>query len=371
MQRSASSGGKMKLPAMLVAAAMAVVPIAAAGCGGGNGGGGGGGGGSNGSGLVEMLLPENVTERWEAQDKPFFIQALKKYAPNAKVEVQNALNDQSKQQSQAEAALVKGAKVLVVIPVDQKGAARIATKAKQQGASVVAYDRLILGAPIAAYVSVDGVEVGKLQGQWLEKHTKQGDNIAVINGSTTDDNAHLFADGYMSVLKPLFSSGDRKQAANVWTPGWEPPKAQSEMEQILTRTNNNIEGVLSANDGMAQAIIAALRAQGLAGKVPVTGLDGTGASLNLILKGQQGMSVYRSLREQADKTAQIVAALLKGQKPPANLVSATKDNGAGQVPWAKVTPHIIDASNANIVIKDGAATKAQVCKGIPSGKGPC
>ncbi len=349
-----------------------VVPLVAVGC----GGGGGGNSSSSGSkssagGLVEMLLPENVTERWEGQDKPFFIQALKKYAPNARVEVQNALNDQSKQQSQAEAALVKGAKVLVVIPVDQKGAARIATKAKQQGASVVAYDRLVLDAPVSAYVSVDGVEVGKLQGQWLAKHTKQGDNIAVINGSPTDDNARLFAEGYMGVLKPLFSSGDRKQAANVSTPGWEPAKAQSEMEQILTRTNNDVAGVLSANDGMAQSIISALRGQGLAGKVPVTGLDGTGASLNLILKGQQGMSVYRSLREQTDKTAQIVAALLKGQQPPSSLVGASKTNGATDVPWAKVTPRIIDASNEDLVIKDGAATKAQVCKGISGGKGPC
>jgi len=227
------------------------------------------------SGKVAFLLPENVTARWEEQDKPFFIAAMKKYAPNVQVQVVNALNDQTKQQSQAEAALTNGAKVLVIIPVDQVAAASIVNEANQQKVPVIAYDRLIKNSPVADYVSVGGVDVGKLQGQWLADHTKAGDRIAVINGSPTDDNAHLFNQGYMGVLQPLFDSGQRVQVANIWTPGWDPAKAQSEMDQILTKNSNNLQGVLSANDGMAGGIIASLQTQGLAGKVPITGLDAT------------------------------------------------------------------------------------------------
>jgi len=104
------------------------------------GGGGGNSGTSSGSdsGTVTFLLPENVTARWEEQDKPFFIQAMKKYAPNAKVNVVNAINDQSKQQSQAEAALTGGSKVLVVIPVDQVAAAAIVNSANRQKVPVIA-----------------------------------------------------------------------------------------------------------------------------------------------------------------------------------------------------------------------------------------
>lgn len=321
--------------------------------------------------LVVFLLPENVTARWESQDRPFFIAAMKKDFPSAQVEVENALNSPSTQQAQAESALSKGAKVLVVTAIDQKGAAVIVNDAKKQNVPVIAYDRLIKDSPVAYYVSVDGVKIGQLQGSWLKAHTKQGARIVVINGSPIDDNAHLFAQGYMGVLSPLFKSGARKQVANVWTPLWDPSKAQAEMEQILTKSNNGVDGVLSANDGMAGGIIAALQAQNLAGKVPVTGLDGTLNGLQLILQGKQSMTVWRSLKEQSGKAAKIVAALLKGQKPPAALFrGASKFNGAVKVPWAKVTPHIITLANMNLEIKDGAVTKAQLCKGMPK-VGPC
>lgn len=321
--------------------------------------------------LVTFLLPENVTARWESQDKPFFVAAMKRLYPSAKVEVQNALNDPAKQQAQAEAALTRGAKVLVVTAIDQKGAARIVNMANRQGVPVIAYDRLIRNSPVAYYVSVDGVRIGQLQGSWMKANTKKGDRIAVINGSPIDDNAHLFAQGYLGVLKPLFKSGQRKQVANVWTPLWDPSKAQQEMEQILTKSNNGVDAVLSANDGMASGIIAALQAQGLAGKVPVTGLDGTLGSLQLILQGKQSMTVWRSLREQASKAAQITAAILERKKPAAALFKgAKKNNGTLGVPWAKVTPIVITKANMNLEIADGAVTRAQLCKGMPK-TGPC
>ncbi len=346
----------------------AAVGLLVSACGGDTGSSSGSGGGS-----VTFLLPENVTARWEEQDKPFFIEAMKKYAPDAKVNVVNALNDQSKQQSQAEAALTGGAKVLVIIPVDQVAAAAIVKSANKQKVPVIAYDRLVKDSPVDYYVSVDGVEVGKQQGKWLAEHTKQGDNIAVINGSPTDDNAALFKKGYMSVLQPLFDSGARKQLANIDTPGWEPSKAQQEMEQVLTKSNNNVQGVLSANDGMAGGIIAALQAQGLAGKVPVTGLDGTVAADQRILKGTQSISVWRSLKQEAEISAQIAAALLKHQKPDASLFAngKTVNNGNRDVPWAPLTPQVIDKSNMNLLIADKAVSKAELCNGIPAGTGPC
>ncbi len=353
---------------MVVALLAAMVMVVIAGCSSGAGSATGGGD----SKTVAFLLPENVLPRWENEDSPFLKEALAKYVPSAELRTFNAENDSSKQQQQAEQALTEGADVLVVIAVDQTAAGVIVNQAKASNVPVIAYDRLILDSPVDYYVSVDGTKVGELQGKWLVDNTQEGDNIAVINGSESDDNAHLFNKGYMSVLQPLFDSGSRNEVYQAWTAGWDPTTAQTEMEQALTKTNNDIQGVLSANDGMAASIINALSAQGLAGKVPVTGLDGSPQALQLILQGKQGMTVYRSLKEQADKTGQIVAALLDGEKPSDDLFTGTPvNNGQVDIPWATVTPMVIDKSNVNIVMEETGLQSEDVCTGVKSGVGPC
>lgn len=318
---------------------------------------------------VAFLLPEDVTARWENVDRPFFESSLAKYAPGAEVLFYNAQNDSSTQQSQAEQALTQGVDVIVLIAIDQQAAAIIVETADAEGVPVIAYDRLVQNAPIAYYVSVDGVAIGKMQGEWLAANSAEGDNIAVINGSETDDNAILFHQGYMSVLQPLFDSGARNLVYESWTPGWDPSAAQQQMEQALTANANDIQAVLSANDGMAGAIITALGAQGMT--LPVTGLDGTTQGLNLILQGKQGMSGYRSLIEQADIAAQLAADLLAGEEPDASLFTTPVNNGLVDVPWAPVTPVVIDITNVSLVMDELGLTPADVCENVASGVGVC
>lgn len=329
--------------------------------------------------LVAFLLPENVTVRWESNDKPLFTKTLKKLVPGVKIDVLNALNDPAKQAAQAEAELTKGAKVIVAAPIDQKAFAVAARKAAAQKVPVVAYDRLIRNAKIAAYDSFDGVAVGKAQGQWLKGHTKRGDHIAIINGSFTDDNAHLFQRGYLSILNPLFASKARIRVgpkAGTWTDRWNPPTAQREMEQLLTKSKNNIQGVLSANDGMAGGIIAALKAVGKAGKVPVTGQDASVEGLQRIVIGTQGMTVLKDFRLQARAAAQITASLLKGGKCSASLCTKKVSNGAGSVPSVILPVRAIDKSNITPLVNGNwlqavfGTNKAKFCKGLPK-KGPC
>src|ERR671935_286151 len=99
--------------------------------------------------------------------------------------------------------------VALVAAFDGKGFGATAAKAISQGVKVIAYDRLISNAKVSAYISFDGVAVGKAQGKWLASHTKTGARITIINGATTDDNAHLFNKGYMSILNPLFKAHKR------------------------------------------------------------------------------------------------------------------------------------------------------------------
>jgi D-xylose transport system substrate-binding protein len=327
--------------------------------------------------LVTFLLPENVTVRWESNDKPLFTRELRKLVPGVRIDVLNALNKPETQQSQAEAALTKGSKVLVVAPIDQKAFAVVARKAAAQRVKVVAYDRLIRGAPISAYVSFDGVAVGKAQGRWLASHTKRGDRIAVINGSFTDDNAHLFQRGYLSVLNRLFNSRQRIRIGpkpGIWTDRWDPPTAQRQMEQLLTRSAN-IQGVLSANDGMAGGIIAALKSRNLAGKVPVTGQDATVEGLQRIHQGTQGQTVLKDFRSQAGAAARITAALLRGNCP-SSLCNKRVNNGAGNVPSVILPVRSIDRSNYATLVNSSwlpavfGTTKAKFCRPLPK-RGPC
>jgi D-xylose transport system substrate-binding protein len=320
--------------------------------------------------LVAFLLPENVTPRWEGFDKPTFVSAMKKLNRSAKVDVLNALNKPDTQQSQAEQELTKGAKVLVVSAIDGKAFGVVAKKAAAQGVKVIAYDRLISGAKIAAYISFDGVAVGKAQGTWMKNHTKKGARIAIINGAITDDNAHLFNKGYMGVLRPLFKSGARKvvgPASGTWTPGWDPPTAQREMEQLLTKNHNKVDAVLSANDGMAGGIIAAMKAVGK--KVPVTGQDASLEGVQNVIRGTQGMSVFKDFRLQAPAAAKIAAAILAGKKTLPG-VNKKVNNGAGSVPSVILPVVSIDKSNLSLLVKNGFIKQylgglAKVCKGVP------
>jgi D-xylose transport system substrate-binding protein len=302
-------------------------------------------------GIVAFLLPENVTPRWEGSDAPIFKQALQKLVPGVQVDVLNALNDPSKQQSQAEAELTKGAKVLVIAAVDQKAAAVIVNEAKKQGVPVIAYDRLIRNSPLAYYVSFDSVAVGKAEAKWMADHTKKGARLVIIDGSPTDDNAHLVNEGIHAVLDPLFNSKDRILVAEQWTPGWDPTKAQNEMEQILTKANNKVDGVVSANDGMSGGIIAALKAQGMAGTVKTTGQDASLEGVQNVILGYQGVTVFKDFRLQAPAAADIAAAVLKGEKP--SNINASVKNGQVDVPSVMLPVVPIDQSNAKTLVTNG------------------
>src|SRR5436190_16814264 len=169
----------------LVALAVVGLVLVISGCGSSGGGGGSGK-------TIALLLPENQTARYESHDRPDFQARLKELCSNCKLLYSNATGDATKQQSQADAALTQGAKVLVLDAVDAGAAASIVTKAKAQNVPVVSYDRLITNSPVAYYVSFDNVKVGQLQGQALAGKLKSDGKatgpIVMINGAPTDNN---------------------------------------------------------------------------------------------------------------------------------------------------------------------------------------
>jgi len=338
--------------------------------------------GPNGKGCMKVgvLLPETATSaRWDNNDRPALQADIPQQLPGATVLYNNAQGSADTQQTQAQADLTNGACILVLAPVDSVKAAAIVTAAKAKGVPVISYDRLIWSNDTNYYVSFDGVGVGKLQGQYIADHyqsyvTANGTkNTVMISGSQTDNNALLFSKGAHQALDPLFSSGALKNVYEKFTPGWVNATAQTEMQAALTANGNKVAVAYVANDGMANNVIAALKAVQLNGKVLVTGQDATVAGLQNILKGDQAMTVYKAIPKEAMATAQLVAALSKG------LDTGTLINGQsvtvpipGGVAVASIleTPVAVDKSNIQTtVIADQYVTVAQICAGLPSGTG--
>ncbi|WP_353533777.1 substrate-binding domain-containing protein [Cognatishimia sp. WU-CL00825] len=211
--------------------------------------------------------------RWEQQDAAAFLDKMKEIAPDLKVEVFNANNDTSVPRRQAEQALTQGAKVLVVIPIDGESSAIIADTAAEEGVPTIAYDRMINSPNTKFWVQADVFATGAAQAQHVVDNTKSGDTLVMLKGSPTDPNAGVIAAGQISALQPLFDSGERVLGYENWTPGWDPAIARRSMDHALTQLSNKVQGVVSSNDGNAGAAIASMEEQGMAGTVPVSGLD--------------------------------------------------------------------------------------------------
>lgn len=317
-----------------------------------------------GSGSVALLLPESKTARYESQDRPNFEKELNKLCPDCDLIYSNADQDAAKQQQQAEAAITKGAKVLVLDPVDAASAGSIVNRAQQSDIPVISYDRLITDADVDYYISFDNEQVGKLQGESLVKKLEADGNgdgtIVMINGAPTDNNAKLFKQGATSV----FESSDLKIGKEYDTPDWSPDKAQQEMEQATTALGKNgFVGVYAANDGTAGGAIAAMKSAGVNPKQrPTTGQDAELAAIQRILAGEQYMTVYKAIKPEAQQAAELAVALVRGEDPPSGLVNDEIDNGQKMVPSVLLTPVAVTKDNIDsTIIKDGFWTPQQIC----------
>jgi D-xylose transport system substrate-binding protein len=351
----------------VIAAFVGVMALALAACGGdddGNGGSSsGGGGGGGGGGSIALLLPESKTTRYESQDRPNFEKKVKELCSDCDILYSNADQDPSKQQQQAEAAITKGAKVLVLDPVDAASAGAIVNRAKQADIPVVSYDRLITDADIDYYISFDNEQVGKLQGDSLVKKLKDDGakgSIVMINGAPTDNNATLFKKGAHSVI----DSSGFKVAKEYDTPDWSPDKAQQEMEQAITAVGKGgFVGVYAANDGTAGGAIAAMKGNGVdPKKIPTTGQDAELAAIQRILAGEQYMTVYKAIKPEAEQAAELAVALAKGETPP-----PAKDkvpNGMKDVPSILLTPVAVTKDQIkDTIIKDQFLSPDDICTG--------
>lgn len=328
-----------------------------------------------GGGRIALLLPESQTARYEAADRPFFEAKFKELCPGVEIMYQNANQGAPEQQQQAEAAFAKGIKLLVIDPVDGEAAGAIVKNAKAKNIPVISYDRLIKGGSTPDYyISFDNERVGQLQAEaLLAKLTAMGvkkPRITMINGSPTDNNALLFKEGAHKAFKDKAEIVKEDAAAT-----WKPEEAQQLMEQFIAALKKDgFDGAYQANDGTAGGAIAAMKANGVDPKTkPTTGQDAEVAAIQRILSGEQYMTVYKAIQPEGEQAAALACSIVKGQQPPAGLITGKTNNGTADIPSILLTPVAVTADGSNgtksvadTVVKDkfyGADTVAQICKG--------
>lgn len=303
-------------------------------------------------------------ERWGRWDEPAIKDALA--AAGATYVSNDAKSSAETQASNVENLISQGAQVLIVLAQDGTAIRPSVASAAAQGIPVIAYDRLIED-PQTLYISFDNVEVGRIQARAISAAVPQG-NYAIIKGNKADANADFLRSGYQDVIGNAINSGAIKVVGEQYTDNWDPSKAQTNMEQILTQTENKVDAVLSENDGMAGGVVAALAAQGLAGRVPVSGQDGDAPALNRVALGLQTVDVWKDSRL-LGKAAGEAAVAMCGGATRTDAAQGGKFHTPGGLDLDSIllAPQAINVSNLNVVLDAGWISTAALCQGVPQG----
>ena len=242
-----------------------------------------GSGGGGGDCVVGVSWNNYQEERWAKWDEPALKAAIE--AGGGSYVSNDAKSSAETQASNVENLISQGANVLIILAQDGTAIKPSVASATSNGIPVIAYDRLIED-PAVLYVTFDNVEVGRMQAREIFAKVPKG-NYVIIKGNAADANADFLRGGFEEIIGDAVKAGDIKIVGETYTDNWDAALAQTEMEQFLTASNNDVQAVLSENDCMAGGVVAALEAQGLAGQVPVSGQDGDKAALNRVALGTQ------------------------------------------------------------------------------------
>lgn len=303
--------------------------------------------------VLGFSIDDLRVERW-ARDRDYFIAAAKELG--AEVIVTSADANEQKQVNQVENLISQKVDAIAIVPMNSQVFGEVIDEAHKAGIKILSYDRLILNADEDAYISFDNERVGFLQAEAVLKAVPEG-NYYMLGGAPTDNNAKLLRAGQEKALQAAVDAGKVKVIGSQWVKEWSPTEALSIMENALTAANNKIDAVVASNDGTAGGAIQALAAQGLAGKVAISGQDADLAAIKRVIEGTQTVTVYKPLQLIASEAAKLSVKLVKGE---AVEYSAKLDNGMKQVDSVLLTPIPLTKENVMKVVEDGFYTKEQV-----------
>lgn len=306
--------------------------------------------------VIGVALPSKTSENWVLAGG-LFEDGLKEAGYTGDVQYAGASGTVADQQGQISSMITKGAKVIVIGAADSGQLSTQVQEAKDAGATVIAYDRLILNSEgVDYYIAFDNFKVGQLQGTALLEGMKANKptgpyTIELFAGSPDDSNAKVFFDGAMEVLQPAIDSGevvvgsgqtDFKQAT---TDGWKAENAQRRMDSLITSTyaSQELDGVLSPNDTLARAVLTSVKGAGKPLPV-VTGQDSEVESVKSIVAGEQYSTINKDTRKLVAATIDMIDELRDGKEATVN-DTESYDNGVKVVPSQLLEPLIVTKEN--------------------------
>lgn len=346
------------------AAVAAIAALALTACGRaepGTTGGGTGAAGFEQSSSIGVALPQKTSENWVLAEK-LFNDGLS--SAGFKPDVQFANGGVSEQQNQISAMITKGAKVIIVGAIDGAQLGTQLKQAKDSGATIIAYDRLLLNTEnVDYYVAYDNFKVGVLQGEALlegmqAKKATGPYNIELFAGSPDDANAKVFFDGAMSILQPKIDDGTLKVVSGqtsfeqAVTQGWKAENAQRRADTLLTGSygTESLDGVLSPNDTLARAVLTSVKAAGKPLPV-ITGQDSEVESVKSIMAGEQYSTINKDTRKLVEHAIVMVKDLQAGKTPEIN-DDKSYNNTVKTVPAYLLEPVIVTAANVKTAYVD-------------------
>ena len=288
---------------------------------------------------VGLIMPNYDQLRWKNADQAFFEKKAKELGIDVLAQASNA--SESLQSSQVENMLTQGIDVLVLTPVNANAAVALVRKAKQANVPVINYNFLINKGDVVCFLGRDATEMGeKIAQAAVEAHPKG--NYVIAAGEESTSVAVETRKGFLNVLKPYLDRGDIKLVSDQFNKNWSTDLARAQLENALTKNNNDIQVVLCGNDGTAYGAIQALQAQGLGGKVFVTGVDAEPRAQELIRQGLMALSNFTAFDQMGEKAAEAAAAIGAGKPVQAN---ASVNNGLREIPWIKILNFNVNKEN--------------------------
>jgi ABC-type xylose transport system, periplasmic component len=319
--------------------------------------------GQNGRVLIGFSMDTLKEERWTT-DRDLFVQEVQKLGGNVDVKISNDNGDN--QSAQVKALIDEGIKVLVIIPHDANTSAAAVQMAKKAGVKVISYDRLVRNANVDLYISFDNVKVGALMGKALVASVPKG-NYVVLNGPQNDNNSFMLNQGFLSVLEPYIKKGDIKIVEEDWVDDWMADAASNDIAKVLQK-GQQVSAVFGGDDALAGGVIETLSEQRLTGKVMVVGQDADLSACQMVVEGQQLMTVYKPIDQLARQAAFFAYSMATGKN---TTFSATISDGTYTVPYYALTPIAVTKKNmVSTVIKDKFHSLSDVYRNVPVSEWP-
>ncbi len=331
---------------------------------------------------VGLSFSDFATERWKNEE--VLMRGLLE-AKGYEVLSQEANHDVKLQIDQIDNMVSQGVAGLIIIAEDGDALATAVDNAAAAGVKVLSYDRLIKSPNIAAYLSFNNVEVGRQQALGvMEALDIENWDVAAngparvvkLGGSPTDNNAILFRQGQDEIVDPYVEAGKIEIVADQWVDNWDAANALKAMENILVAAGNDIDAVVASNDGTALGALQAMKAQGLAGIVPISGQDATADGVNSIVKGELTVSILKDIRDLSPLAVNMMDQLIKGEAVEGlesyTMAELTNDpSQEGEVDCFFLPVYQVNADNAyELVVVSGFQSYDDVYRDIPEADRP-